>query len=262
MCGITGIINLDLNKIEEIVITNMTNAMAHRGPDGKGIFMDGNIALGHRRLSIIDVSEKGAQPMHSKTKNWTIVFNGCIYNFKELRQELINKGHTFNSTTDTEVIAEGLEAYGPVFFQRLNGMFAIGAFNHSNRKIYLSRDKFGIKPLYYWHNENTFLFASEIKAFMKHPAFKVDVDLSALNEYFTFQNLFSFRTLFKGVAMIPPANTIEIDKDFKQLIHNSWWDYDFSKTEESMSFEDAKDETLRLFQQAVKRQMVADVPVG
>jgi asparagine synthase (glutamine-hydrolysing) len=262
MCGITGIINLDLNKAEELVITNMTNAMAHRGPDGKGIFMDGNIALGHRRLSIIDVSEKGAQPMHSKTKNWTIVFNGCIYNFKELRQELINKGHTFTSTTDTEVIVEGLEAYGPVFFQRLNGMFAIGAFNHSNRKIYLSRDKFGIKPLYYWHNENTFLFASEIKAFMKHPAFKVEVDLSALNEYFTFQNLFSFRTLFKGVAMIPPANTIEIGNDFKQLVHNSWWDYDFSKTDESMSFEDAKNETLRLFQQAVKRQMVADVPVG
>lgn len=262
MCGITGIINFDLNKTEELVITNMTDAMAHRGPDGKGIFMDGNIALGHRRLSIIDVSEKGAQPMHSKTKNWTIVFNGCIYNFKELRQELINKGHTFTSSTDTEVIVEGLEAYGPMFFQRLNGMFAIGAFNHSNRKIYLSRDKFGIKPLYYWHNENTFLFASEIKAFMKHPAFKVDVDLNALNEYFTFQNLFSFRTLFKGVAMIPPANTIEIGNNFKQLLHNSWWDYDFSKTEESMSFDDAKDETLRLFQQAVKRQMVADVPVG
>jgi len=262
MCGITGIINLNQQRVDEIIISSMTEAIAHRGPDDKGIFMDGNIALGHRRLSIIDVSEKGAQPMHSKTKKWTIVFNGCIYNFKELKQELINKGHTFTSTTDTEVIVEGLEAYGPVFFQRLNGMFAIAAYNNSNRKIYLSRDKFGIKPLYYWHNENVFLFASEIKAFMKHPAFKVDVDLSALNEYFTFQNLFSFRTLFKGVAMIPPANTIEIGNDFKQLVHNSWWDYDFSNTDESMSFNDAKDETLRLFQQAVKRQMVADVPVG
>ncbi len=262
MCGITGIINLNNQRIDESVISSMTDAIAHRGPDGRGVFVDGNIALGHRRLSIIDVSEKGAQPMHSKTKNWTIVFNGCIYNFKELRQELINKGHVFTSTTDTEVIAEGLDAYGVKFFERLNGMFAIGAFNQSNRKLYLSRDKFGIKPLYYWHNENTFLFASEIKAFMKHPAFKVKVDLSALNEYFTFQNLFSFRTLFKGVAMLPSANTIEIGNDFKQLIHNSWWDYDFSKTEETMSFDDAKEGTLKLFKQAVERQMVADVPVG
>jgi asparagine synthase (glutamine-hydrolysing) len=262
MCGITGIVNLNNAQANETVISEMTDAIAHRGPDGKGIFIDGNIAFGHRRLSIIDTSDKGAQPMQSKTKNWTIIFNGCIYNFKELKQELINKGHTFLSTTDTEVIVEGLEAYGINFFKRLNGMFAIGAFNHSNRKIYLSRDKFGIKPLYYWHKGDIFLFSSEIKAFLKHPDFKVEVDLNALNEYFTFQNLFSFRTLFKGVAMIPPANTIEIGNDFKQLVHNSWWDYDFSKTEETMGFEDAKDETLRLFQQAVKRQMVADVPVG
>ncbi len=262
MCGITGIINLNNQPAEELTIISMTDAIAHRGPDGKGIFIDGNVALGHRRLSILDVSEKGAQPMTSKNANWTIVFNGCIYNFKELRQELINKGHDFVSTTDTEVIVEGLEAYGPKFFERLNGMFAVAAFNKSNRKLYLSRDRFGIKPLYYWYNEKTFMFSSEIKAFMKHPSFKVDVDLSSLNEYFTFQNLFSFRTLFKGVAMIPPANTIEIDNNFKQLTHNSWWDYDFSETDESMSFDYAKEETLRLFKQAVKRQMVADVPVG
>lgn len=262
MCGIAGIINLDQQRIDESVISSMSDAIAHRGPDGRGIFIDGNIALGHRRLSILDLSDNGVQPMHSKIKSWTIVFNGCIYNFKELRQELINKGSRFISSTDTEVIVEGLEIYGIKFLERLNGMFAIVAFNHSNRKIYLIRDRFGIKPLYYWYNKKTFLFASEIKAFLKHPDFKVELDLSALNEYFTFQNLFSFRTLFKGVAMIPPANTIEIGKDFKQVVHNSWWDYDFSKTEESMSFEEAKNETLRLFQQAVKRQMVSDVPVG
>lgn len=262
MCGIAGIINLDSSPVEGRIINEMTDAIAHRGPDGRGIFIDGNIALGHRRLSILDTSERGAQPMTSKNNNWTIVFNGCIYNFKELRRELSNKGHTFISTTDTEVIVEGLEAYGPKFFERLNGMFAIAAYNKSNRKVYLARDRFGIKPLYYWHNEKIFIFSSEIKAFIKHPYFKADVDLSSLNEYFTFQNLFSFRTLFKGVAMIPPANTIEIDNNFKQLSHNSWWDYDFSVTDESMSFEEAKDETLRLFRQAVERQMVSDVPVG
>ncbi|HTA62694.1 MAG TPA: asparagine synthase (glutamine-hydrolyzing) [Bacteroidia bacterium] len=262
MCGLTGIYNINQNKASELIITQMTDAIAHRGPDGKGVFLDGNLALGHRRLSILDISDNGAQPMSSNAGNWTIIFNGCVYNFKELKQELINKGHTFLSTTDTEVITEGLEAYGVSFFQRLDGMFAIAAWNKNNRKLYLSRDRFGIKPLYYWHNKNTFLFASEIKAFLKHPDFKVDVDLSALNEYFTFQNLFSYRTLFKGVAMIPPANTIEIDSNFKQVTHNSWWDYDFSKTEESMTFNDAKDETLNFFQKAVKRQMVSDVPVG
>lgn len=240
----------------------MTDSIAHRGPDGRGVFLDENIALGHRRLSILDLSEKGSQPMTSKQKNWTIVFNGCIYNYLELKHELINKGHLFYSGTDTEVIVEGLEAYGISFFERLNGMFAVGAYNHNKRKLYLSRDRFGIKPLYYWHNSRVLLFSSEIKAFLKHPEFKVEVDLSALNEYFTFQNLFAFRTLFKGVAMIPPANTIEIGTDLRQVVHKSWWDYDFSQNEESMSFDDAKDETLRLFKQAVKRQMVADVPVG
>lgn len=262
MCGIAGIFNINGAFADESIVSSMSDAIAHRGPDGKGVFIDDNVALAHRRLSILDVSEKGSQPMSSKSGNWTIVFNGCIYNFKELRQELIAKGHRFVSSCDTEVIVEGLDAYGSSFFERLNGMFAIGAFCKRNRRLYLSRDRFGIKPLYYWYDGQTFLFASEIKAFMRHPAFKVDVDVSSLNEYFTFQNLFSYRTLFKGVAMIPPANTIEIGSDFKHVAHNSWWDYDFSATDESMSFEDAKDETLRLFQQAVKRQMVADVPVG
>lgn len=241
----------------------MTEAIAHRGPDGRGIFTEGPVALGHRRLSILDTSDRGAQPMHSHNGNWAVVFNGCIYNFKELRQELSAKGHNFMSGSDTEVIVEGLEAYGPKFFERLNGMFAVAALNKPTGKLFLSRDRFGVKPLYYWYNNDVFLFASEIKAFLKHPAFRVSVDLNALNEYFTFQNLFSYRTLFKGVAMIPPANTIEIDgKMFTRVLHNSWWDYDFSQTDESMSFEDAKAETLRLFRQAVERQMVADVPVG
>ena len=117
MCGIAGIYNINQSKISELTITQMTDAIAHRGPDGKGIFLDGNLAFGHRRLSILDTSDNGAQPMTSNSKNWTIIFNGCIYNFQELKKELINKGHTFNSTTDTEVIIEGLEAYGVSFFQ-------------------------------------------------------------------------------------------------------------------------------------------------
>jgi asparagine synthase (glutamine-hydrolysing) len=129
--------------------------------------------------------------------------------------------------------------------------------------LYLSRDRYGVKPLYYWHNGKTILFASEIKAFMAHPDFRVEMNYEALNEYFTFQNLFTYQTLFKGVTMLPPANTVKIDSGSAGgVIHKSWWNYDFSQTDESMSFEDAKNETERLLKQAVVKQMVSDVPVG
>ena len=124
--------------------------------------------------------------MISKDGNWVIVFNGCIYNFRELREQLKKKGHKFISETDTEVIAEGFSAYGTSFIEQFNGMFAIGAWNKKDKKLYLIRDRYGIKPLYYWFNVNTIVFSSEIKGIIKHPEYEVDVDLDALNEYFTF----------------------------------------------------------------------------
>ena len=262
MCGIVGVFNLNNQTVNRSVLKSMSNKIAHRGPDGQGYFLKDNIGLAHNRLAILDVSKKGAQPMSSKNNRWTIVFNGCIYNFSELKQELKAKGHVFNSESDTEVICEGLDEYGISFFERLNGMFAIAAWDNKNKELYLSRDRFGIKPLYYWFNGKTICFSSEIKAIIEHPDYKIDVDLKALNEYFTFQNVFSFNTLFKGVTMLPPANTVKINRDSDSIIHHSWWDYDFTKTDESMSFEYAKSETKRLFEQAVKRQMISDVPVG
>ncbi len=262
MCGIVGIINLNNSGVSSDVLNEMTAQLAHRGPNGSGIYLKDHIGLGHRRLSILDVSENGKQPMMSASGNWMIVFNGCVYNFKELKKELQQLGHHFISGTDTEVIAEGLDQYGPVFFQRLNGMFAVIAYQVHEKRVFLSRDRFGVKPLYYWYDSEVFMAASEIKAFLKHPRFKVELNKGALNEYFTFQNLFSFRTLFQDVCMLPPANTIEISSGFKAVTHNSWWDYDFSQTDDAMSFDEAQSETLRLFTQAVKRQMVADVPVG
>ena len=262
MCGIAGIFNLNKDVVSRTVLKSMSNKIAHRGPDGQGYYLKDNIGLAHNRLAILDISKKGAQPMSSKSNRWTIVFNGCIYNFSELKQELKSKGHVFNSKSDTEVICEGLDEYGISFFQRLNGMFAIGAWDNKNCELYLSRDRFGIKPLYYWFNGETICFSSEIKAIIEHPDYKIDVDLKALNEYFTFQNVFSFNTLFKGVTMLPPANTVIINSDSDSIIHHSWWDYDFTKTDESMSFEFAKSETKRLFEQAVKRQMISDVPLG
>ena len=262
MCGIVGIFNLKRETVSRSLLKAMSDKIAHRGPDGQGYFVKNNIGLAHKRLAILDTSNMGAQPMSSKNNKWTIVFNGCIYNFSELKQELKSKGHSFVSETDTEVICEGLDEYGVSFFERLNGMFAIAAWNEEDKELYLSRDRFGVKPLYYWFTRNTICFSSEIKAIIEHPDYEVEVDLKALNEYFTFQNVFSYNTLFKGITMLPPANTVNINIQSTCIEHHSWWDYDFTKTDESMSFEESVDETKRLFKQAVTRQMISDVPVG
>ena len=262
MCGVLGIFNLDKKPINIRTVKSMAEKIAHRGPDDSGFFFDDNIALAHKRLAILDVSKKGAQPMSSKNNKWVIIFNGCIYNFRELKKELKSKGHKFFSNSDTEVIVEGLDEFGIDFLERLNGMFAVAAWNKETKELFLSRDRFGIKPLYYWFNGDIFCFSSEIKAIIEHPDYEIDVDLNALNEYFTFQNVFSYNTLFKDITMLPPANTVKLNSKSNSVIHNSWWDYDFTNTDESMSFEFAKTETKSLFEQAVKRQMVSDVPVG
>lgn len=262
MCGIAGIFNLNEEAVPLHLIKSITSELNHRGPDGEGFYAEENIGLGHKRLSILDLSEKGAQPMHSKNQEWVIVFNGCIYNFKELRNELKSAGKEFVSSSDTEVIVEGLSIYGSSFFERLNGMFAIAAFNKKTKQLFLSRDRYGIKPLYYWLSGKRLVFASEIKSILKHPDYKTELNLHALNEYFSFQNLFTYHTLFKGITSLPPANTALITKETTTISHHAWWDYDFSSPDERMSFEDAREETKRLFENAVTKQMVSDVPVG
>lgn len=262
MCGIVGVFNLNGEPFALNYLKQMAETIAHRGPDGDGYFVDNQIGLAHKRLAILDVSPKGAQPMTSKDGNWVITFNGCIYNYLELKQELKAKGHEFVSTTDTEIIVEGLAEYGPSFFERLNGMFAVGAWCKNEQTLYLSRDRYGIKPLYYWFTGKTIVFASEIKAIIAHPSFSVQVNIPALNEYFTFQNMLSFRTLFEGVIMLPPANTVSINSKSSGVKHNSWWDYNFSAPDNTITFDEAKLETERLFRNAVARQMISDVPVG
>lgn len=262
MCGIVGVFNLDGESFSHKCLKTMTDKLIHRGPDDEGYFIEENIALGHRRLSILDLSSKGSQPMTSKNGDWIIIFNGCIYNFIELREELKAHGREFISSSDTEVIAEGLATFGASFFEKLNGMFAIGAWNRREKRLYLSRDRFGVKPLYYWFNGKTFVFASEIKAIIAHPQFKVNLDIGSLNEYFTFQNLFTYRTLFKNVHQLPQANTLQIDARTTAIKHNSWWDFDFTAPDEKITFDDAIEETKRLLKRAVTRQMVSDVEVG
>jgi asparagine synthase (glutamine-hydrolysing) len=262
MCGIVGVFNLNNKPFSLSILKEMASTLDHRGPDGEGYYVKDNIALAHKRLAILDVSENANQPMTSKDGNWTIIFNGCIYNYLELKKELVLKGHNFNSNSDTEVIVEGIAAYGLSFLERLNGMFAIGLWNNIKKNLFLSRDRYGVKPLYYWFNGKTLVFASEVKAIIKHPDYNLKLNYNALNEYFTFQNLFSYHTLFNDIMMLPPANTVKIDSKITFVKHKSWWDYDFTAPDNKMTFNEAKQETERLFKQAVKRQMISDVPVG
>jgi asparagine synthase (glutamine-hydrolysing) len=262
MCGIIGVFDQKERTVNEVTLKKMSDAIAHRGPDGEGFFQSGPMSMAHRRLSILDLSQNGAQPMHSHDERWTIIFNGCIYNFKELRQELESKGAQFQSTSDTEVIIEGIAHEGSDFLKRLNGMFALAIYDNHKEELIISRDRYGQKPLYYWYNGSTLVFASEIKALIAHPGFEVKLNPRALNEYFTFQNLFRFHTMFEGVYLLPPANIVRFDSKSTMVKHHSWWDYDFSQPDEQLSAKDAEEETLRLFRQAVERQLVADTPVG
>lgn len=262
MCGFSGIFNLDGDNINIETLIKMSDSIAHRGPDDDGIHIKENYGIAHRRLSILDTSEKGKQPMFSKNKKWCVAFNGCIYNYKEIRSELISKGYSFCSNSDTEVITEGLNEYGLSIVNKFNGMFAIAAFNIEENALYLIRDRYGIKPLYYYFNGKSIIFASEIKAILKNPQYKTKINPSAVNEYFTFQNLFSYQSFFADIKMLPPANITKIDRNTNFIKHNSYWDFDFTKPDYKISYEDALEETERLFKQAVQRQMISDVPVG
>lgn len=262
MCGIAGVYDKTERPFDPDILKRMSDTISHRGPDGEGFFSEGPMALAHRRLAILDISPNGRQPMASHDGQWVIVFNGCIYNFPELKKELLEKGHRFNSSTDTEVIVEGLSAVGPGYFEQLNGMFAVAAYNRKEKYLLLSRDRFGVKPLYYWLNGSQLVFASEVKSILCHPDYKRGIDYGALSEYFTFQNLFTYRTQFRGIHMIPPGNTIRFDFSTTSIVHNSWWNFNFSEPDESMRFEDAVEGTKYYFRQAVERQLISDVPVG
>lgn len=260
MCGIVGILNLDNSPVDVAIVERMRDALAHRGPDGFGTYVDGSIGLGHRRLSIIDLSEKAHQPMVSPDGRVAISYNGEIYNFRELRTELTKAGWQFRSRSDTEVLLAGYEIWGiRRLAERMDGMAAFGVWDGRRRNLFLVRDRFGVKPLYVWRSAGLIAFASEVKAFFGHPSFRVQLDESALKEYFTFQNLFRPHTLFANVEQLPPASILSLGRDGERL--EIYWDYDFSRPSE-LDRREGVAELERLMKQAVDRQLVSDVPVG
>jgi len=262
MCGFAGIINLDKKLVNRKIVVDMANQLNHRGPDSEGYYVKENIGLGHKRLSILDLSENGNQPMISHDGKFVIVYNGCVYNFKELRAELIKESVVFKSNSDTEVILEGMAKYGFNFVERLNGMFAFAFWNIDERKLTIVRDRFGVKPLYYWNNGKSFVFASEIKGILQHPDYKISLNKNALNEYFTFQNLFSDNTLFSDIKLLPAGYSIFINSNTGDIQEKQWRDFNFSEPDNNLSFEDAKEATMTGLRNAVKSQLVSDVPLG
>jgi asparagine synthase (glutamine-hydrolysing) len=263
MCGITGIVNLDGSPVAPLTLRAMTDALVHRGPDGEGMFIDGAAGLGHRRLAIIDLSPAGHQPMVTSDGRYVLSYNGEIYNYQTLRTQLEALGARFHSQTDTEVVLHAFAAWGLSMVDRLNGMFALAVWDTEDKRLQLIRDRYGMKPLYYTHTGDTFVFASEVKGILAHPAYRPQIDRSALIEYFTFQNLFTDRTLFEGVRLLPAGTHLEVDLRRRSIsAPRRYWDFSFLESNDAVTEEEHVEELDRLFRQAVTRQLVADVPVG
>jgi asparagine synthase (glutamine-hydrolysing) len=263
MCGIAGFCQLDGRLVARDVLRRMAESIRHRGPDGIGDFVDGPVGLANVRLAVIDLSAAGSQPMASDDAAVVVTYNGEIYNFQELRAELEQEGYRFRSHTDTEVVVRAWEAWGERCVERFNGMFAFAIWDRRRRSLHLVRDRYGVKPLYYYEDGILLAFASEIKALLRHPAISARVCPSALSEYFTFQNVFSDLTLFDGIRLLPPGTMLEISlADRPTLSRRRYWDYKFRSVDALGSFEECAEELHRLFRRAVLRQMVSDVPIG
>ncbi len=264
MCGIVGILDLNQDPVAARLIKEMSEVIRHRGPDDQGYFIDENLALAHRRLSIIDLSPAAHQPMANEDATIIMIYNGEIYNFQELRAELTARGHRFHSQTDSETVIHSYEEWGFECVQRFNGMFAFGLWDRPRRRLFLARDRYGIKPLYYAMVKNKFVFSSEIKPILIHPEYIRGIDFKALEEYFTFQNIFSDRTLFDGVKLLPAGHYMVVEEGAQTTRVTKYWDFNrvFASDPIVMS-EEAYVKKLRfLFEQAVVRQLMSDVPLG
>lgn len=263
MCGIAGIFDTSGAPVDSATVAAMNAMLAHRGPDGHGVYVDGPVGLGHTRLAIIDLSSAAEQPMANEDGAVVTVFNGEIYNFPKLRAELAALGHQFRSHSDTEVIVHGYEEWGEDVVTHLNGMFAFAIWDRRARRVLLARDRYGIKPLYYAVDGARVVFGSEVKAISEAGAWGGRVDMAALSEYFTFQNILSDRTLFEGVRLLQAGHTATICAGEANVRTRRYWDFSFGEAPASeLSYKEAAEELKSRVEQAVVRHLISDVPVG
>ncbi|OBB17141.1 asparagine synthase (glutamine-hydrolyzing) [Mycobacteriaceae bacterium 1482268.1] len=264
MCGATGEVRLDGQTPDLAAVTAMAEAMTPRGPDAAGAWSQGRVALGHRRLKIIDLSEAGAQPMVDSDLGLAIAWNGCIYNYKNLRRELSENGYRFFSHSDTEVLLKAYHHWGDRFVDRLYGMFAFAIVERDSGRVLLGRDRLGIKPLYITEDTNRVRFASSLPALLAGGGVDTRIDPVALHHYLTFHSVVPPPlTILRGVAKIPPATLVAIEPDGRRTT-KTYWEPDFSRRDDrkDWSEKDWEDAVLESLRVAVDRRMVADVPVG
>jgi asparagine synthase (glutamine-hydrolysing) len=259
MCGIVGYIGYGNQKI----LKKMTDSINYRGPDDEGFYFKKNVGLGMRRLRIIDLVG-GKQPIYNEDKSVIVIFNGEIYNFQELRKDLISKGHQFYTNSDTEVIVHQYEEDGEDCFRKLNGMFSIGLWDDKQQKLILARDRLGQKPLYYSLQNNSFIFASELKAIILHPSIKKELDFNSLNKYLTYEYVPTPWTIFKNIFKLEPGHYLNyFPKDRKYKIRQ-FWDINF-KLDTDIDIINKEDYLKRLedrMNQAVRYRLISDVPLG
>lgn len=260
MCGFVGFADAKPDWDREQTIRGMMETIIHRGPDSGGTFTDDDVTLGFRRLMIIDLTDEGSQPMYNEDKSCVLVFNGEIYNYQELRQELADKGHRFASHTDSEVIIHAYEEYGAGLLQKLRGMFAFAIWDRIDGSLLLARDMFGIKPLYYTQNttDGAFLFGSEIKSFLPYPAFRKQLNRDALKPYLTFQYSALDETFFQGVYKLKPGHYLRYRKGAVEV--NRYAQIGFDEKEQSLS--DSVEQIKRALQESVRYHEISDVKVG
>ncbi len=265
MCGITGYIDFK-NRSSEGILTAMTDTLTHRGPDGSGIELilknEVQIGLGHRRLSIIELTELGAQPMHYE--NLVITYNGEIYNFRELKKELSALGHQFTNDSDTEMILHAFKQWGRACVDRFIGMFAFCIYDQQNDLIFCVRDRAGVKPFFYYWHDNLFLFSSELKSFHKHPAFEKKLDHAAVSAFMQYGNVPTPHCIFEHCLKLKPGHYLTIDLKSRSIQTTRYWNvYDaYNRPKLNIDFQEAKSKTEEILQDACNYRMVSDVPVG
>lgn len=261
MCGIAGILQLDGSSPSGDILKKMTRTLSHRGPDGEGFYINGPVGLGHRRLSIIDLSDAGRQPMCNEDGSIWIIFNGEIYNFGQIRLVLLSRGHVFSSHTDSEVILHAYEEWGVECLQKFNGMFAFALWDGRHNRLWLVRDRLGIKPLFFCQLPNAMLFGSEIKAILEHPQVSRRVDLQALAYFLGLNYTPAPFTLFDSIRQLLPGHYMLIGADGK-FEDVEYWDLHYNEHSSQKSEQEYLEEFNLLLEDSVKLRLVSDVPFG
>ena len=261
MCGLVGVYHFDrAHPVDRALLIAQTDTLIHRGPNDGGVWVGDGIGLGHRRLAIIDLSPGGHQPLFHASGRWCVVFNGEIYNYRELKLELESAGHRFRTESDTETLLYGFLEWGERCVERFNGMFAFAIYDRETHRLFLGRDRLGKKPLYYYRDRERVVFASELKAILRDPGVPRQIEATAVADYHALAYVPAPKTIFKQINKLPAAHTLICSRDEWRL--SEYWDVDFSQPELDRTEDQHADELLGLLTDAVRLRLRSDVPLG